>query len=157
MAVKIIDIKKESWPGCMLIGKRGTNWGEWWGNGWFEPLEKQPPLPENGDACIGAVRVANGMPERWIGMFFPEGTPVPEGYEAVSIPAKDYAVCYLRDKDGSGDFYTMETHQACLDALKEQGFIRSEDDWCFERYNCPRFTAPDVDGLVVLDYGIAIE
>lgn len=155
--MKIVDIQQEMWPGCVLIGKRGTNWGEWWSNGWFEPLEKQPVLPENGDAYIGAVRIVDGAPERWIGMFFPEGTAVPEGYEAVAIPATKYAVCYLQAKEGSGDFYTMETHQACLDALAERGYTRSEGDWCFERCNCPRYTTPDENGNVVLDYGIAIE
>lgn len=155
--MKIIDIKKESWPACVFIGKQGTNWGEWWSNGWFAPLEAQPALPENGDAYIGAVRIVDGAPQRWIGMFFPEGTPAPAGYEAVNIPAKNYAVCYLKDKEGSGDFYTLETHEACLTALKQQGYTRSEGDWCFERCNCPRFTAPDEEGNVVLDYGIAIE
>lgn len=155
--MKIVDIQKETWPACVLIGKRGTNWGEWWGNGWFEPIERHPALPENGDAYVGAVRIVNGAPERWIGMYFPEGTPVPEGYEAVSIPAMSYAVCYLRDKEGSGDFYTPATHEMCLAALKERGFTRKEDDWCFERCNCPRFTTPDEEGNVVLDYGIAIE
>ena len=29
-------------------------------------------------------------------------------------------------------------------------------DWCFERYNCPRFTSPDEAGNVILDYGISI-
>lgn len=155
--MKIIDVRRENWPACRLIGKRGVNWGEWWSNGWFEPLEKNPVLPENGDAYIGAVRIVNGTPERWIGMFFPQETTVPEGYEAVDIPARDYAVCYLRDREGSGDFYTMATHEACLAVLKDQGFTRSEGDWCFERYNCPRFTTPDENGMVVLDYGIAVE
>ncbi|MBP3453758.1 MAG: GyrI-like domain-containing protein [Clostridia bacterium] len=155
--MKIVDIQQEMWPGCVLIGKRGTNWGEWWSNGWFEPLEQQPVLTENGDAYVGAVRIVDGAPERWIGMFFPEGTAVPEGYEAVAIPARKYAVCYLQAKEGSGDLYTMETHQACLDALAERGYTRSEGDWCFERCNCPRYTTPDENGNVVLDYGIAIE
>lgn len=155
--MKIIDIRKESWPACVFIGKQGTNWGEWWSNGWFAPLEKQPALPENGDAYIGAVRIVDGVPQRWIGMFFPEGTPAPAGYEAVDIPAKNYAVCYLKDKEGSGDFYTQATHEACLAALKQQDYTRSEGDWCFERCNCPRFTTPDAEGMVILDYGIAIE
>lgn len=157
MAVKIVDIQRESWPPCLLIGKRGTDWGQWWANNWFEPLEKHPALDQNGDAYIGAVHIVNGAPEHWIGMYFPEGTPVPVGYEAVAVPAMDYAVCYLQDREGSPDFYTMETHTACLSELKAQGLIRREDDWCFERYNCPRFTTPDEEGRVVLDYGIAIE
>lgn len=50
----------------------------------------------------------------------------------------------------------METHNLCLEEIKRLGLQRKEDDWCFERYNCPRFTTPDADGNVILDYGIAI-
>ena len=64
---------------------------------------------------------------------------------------------YLYDKEGSGDFYSMETHEMCLEELKSLGLKRKEDDWCFERYNCPRFTTPDEAGNVILDYGISIE
>ena len=32
-----------------------------------------------------------------------------------------------------------------------------QGDWCFERYNCPRFTTSDAQGCVTLDYGIAVE
>ena len=57
----------------------------------------------------------------------------------------------------AGDFYTMETHDMCLEELKALGYKRKEDDWCFERYNCPRFTTSDEKGNVILDYGISIE
>ena len=159
MGVKVLEIKKESCPACRLIGKKyegNANWGEWWENNWFEILEQNQRLPFNGDAYIGAVRIADGMPQRWIGMFFPANTEVPEGFEYVDIEALNYAVCYLYDKEGSGDFYTMETHNMCLEKIKECGFQRKEDDWCFERYNCPRFTTPDEKGNVILDYGIAL-
>lgn len=46
---------------------------------------------------------------------------------------------------------------ACLDAMKAQGFARREDDWCIERYACPNWTTPDADGRVILDYAIAIK
>lgn len=160
MAVEILEIKKESCPATRLIGKRYENspdWGEWWENNWFAALEEQACIPFNGDAYIGAVHIVNGMPEYWIGMFFSEQAEVPEGFEAVEIEPLDYAVCYLRDKEGSGEFYAMETHNRCLEELKAKGFTRKEDDWCFERYNCPRFTTPDENGNVVLDYGIAVE
>jgi predicted transcriptional regulator YdeE len=111
----------------------------------------------NGDAYIGAVHIVDGMPEYWIGMFFTVDTDVPSGFDFVDIEALEYAVCYLYDKEGSSDFYTMETHDRCLDELKAHGLKRKEDDWCFERYNCPRFTTPDEEGNVILDYGISIE
>ena len=159
MTVKILEVKQESCPATRLIGKKytgGANWGEWWANNWFATLEAMPALDFNGDAYIGAVHIVNGMPEYWIGMFFPENTEVPEGFEYVDIEPLNYAVCYLRDKEDSGDFYTMDTHNQCLKELRAQGFTRKEDDWCFERYNCPRFTTPDEEGTVVLDYGIAV-
>ncbi|MBE6551537.1 MAG: hypothetical protein E7665_05310 [Ruminococcaceae bacterium] len=55
------------------------------------------------------------------------------------------------------DFYTMETHNMCLDKLKILDLNRYEDHWCFERYQCPRFTSPDENGNVILDYGISIK
>lgn len=161
MAVKLLEIKKESCPPARLIGKKYApgcvNWGEWWENNWFATLEAMQCLPFNGDAYIGAVHIVEGMPEYWIGMFFPEGAQVPEGFEFVDIEAMDYAMCYLYAPEGSSEFYSMETHDMCLEALKTQGMKRKEDGWCVERYNCPRYTAPDKKGCVILDYGIAIE
>lgn len=159
MAVKLLEIKKESWPAARLIGRKYTgapDWKEWWEKGWFEVLEQNQCLPMNGDAYIGAVHIVDGMPERWIGMFFPADCAVPEGFQSVDIEPLDYAVCYLSDKEGSGGFFTMETHDMCLEALRAEGFVRKENHWCFERYNCPRYTTPDGEGNVILDYGISI-
>ena len=159
MPVRILEVRREHCPAVRLIGRRyeaAPDWGEWWENGWFDTLEKQPRIDFNGDAYIGAVRVVNGVPERWIGMFFPENAEIPQGFEAVEIPPLDYAVCYLYGKEGSRDFYTMETHENCLKALASAGYVRLEDGWCFERYQCPRFTTPDEHGCVILDYGISV-
>lgn len=160
MSVKIIEIKKESAPAARLIGKKYDNcpnWGEWWENNWFAALETMQTLSINGDAYIGAVHIVNGMPEFWIGMFFPLDASVPKGFDFIDIEPLDYAVCYLYGKEGSADFYTLKTHDMCLDALKAHGLKRKEDDWCFERYNCPRFTTPDEQGNVILDYAVSIE
>ena len=159
MPVRILEVRKEHCPAARLIGKRyegAPAWGEWWENGWFDMLEKQPRLPFNDDAYIGAVRIVDGKPEYWIGMFFPEQTEVPQGFQGVDIAPVDYAVCYLYGREGSRDFYAMDTHEQCLNALKVAGFVRREDDWCFERYQCPRFTTADEHGCVILDYGISI-
>ena len=160
MAVEILEVKRESCPATRLIGKKyesGANWGDWWENDWFTILEANQCLPINGDAYIGAVRIVNGIPEHWIGMFFPISTEVPEGFEYIDIEPLEYAVCYLYDKENSNEFYTMDTHNRCLEELKAHNFIRKENDWCFERYNCPRFTTPDKKGNIILDYAISIE
>lgn len=155
-----MKIQRETCPAARFIGKKYTgapNWDEWWANGWFQRLEALPRLPFNGDAYIGGVHVVNGAPERWIGMLFPADTEVPAEFEYTDIPAMSYAVCALYDREGSGRFYTMETHNMCLSALSAHGFRRKEDDWCLERYACPGFTTPDSQGNVVLDYAISID
>lgn len=160
MAVKILEVKREQCPAARFIGKKyldGVNWAEWWENELFSALEANPCLSFNADAYIGAVHIVNGRPERWIGMLFPENTEVPKGFEYVDIDPLDYAVCYLYDKENSVEFYTMDTHNMCLEALKVHNMKRKENDWCFERYNCPRFTTPDENGYVILDYAISIE
>ncbi|MCI9338567.1 MAG: hypothetical protein HFH93_13710 [Lachnospiraceae bacterium] len=159
MAVKLLEIKRESWPAVRLIGKKysdAPNWGEWWEKDWFEILEAKQCTPMNGDAYVGAVHIVDGRPERWIGMFFPADTSVPEGFEFVDIEPLDYGVCYLSGREGEGEFFTMDTHNMCLEALRAEGFVRKEDDWCFDRYNCPRYTTPDGEGNVILDYGISV-
>ncbi len=158
--MKILEVKRESCPAARLIGKRykkGVNWGEWWANDWFSKLEVNPRLPFNGDAYIGAVHIVDGKPERWIGELFPVDTEVPEGFDYVDMEPLEYAVCYLYDKENSGEFYTKDTHNMCLEELKAHHLKRKEDDWCVERYNCPRFTTPDEEGNVILDYAVSIE
>ncbi len=160
MAVKILEMKKESAPAARFIGKKytgGANWEEWWANNWFDRLEETPGLALNDNGYVGAVHIVDGMPEYWIGMFFPSGTQVPEGFEHVDMEPVDYAVFYLCGSMESGEFFSMDTHNMCLRELEAHGLKRKEDDWCFERYNCPRFTTPDESGKVILDYGISVE
>lgn len=160
MSIKILEARQESCPAARFIGKRyegSGNWGEWWANGWFAALESIPGLPINDDGYIGAVRAVNGVTEYWIGMFFPVDTAVPEGFESVDIEPLDYAVFYLYGNENDSEMYSADTHNHCLEELKARGMKRKEGDWCFERYNCPRFTTPDEHGNVILDYALSIE
>ena len=160
MEIQILKVEQESCTAARFIGKRyvgNVNWEEWWSNNWFDVLESIPGLPINDNGYIGAVRIVDGMPEYWIGMFFPVDTDVPSGFEYVDIEPLNYAVFYLYGKENSSEFYTMATHDLCLEELKAHNLKRKEDDWCFERYNCPRFTTPDTNGNVILDYAVSIE
>jgi len=168
MAVEIRKTYKEQFPSLRLIGKKygdtdrqngsfGHKWGEWFQNGWFNTLESLQPLPENGDAYLGVMRVVNGMVEYWIGMFFPENTAVPDRFDFEDIGAFDVATCWLYGNEKNGELYGLDVHNLCVSEAAKHGMMRKDDDWCFEKYNCPRFTTPDEKGNVILDYCIAIE
>lgn len=168
MAVEIINAYIEDCPACRFIGKRYTpadsvngsyshKWGEWWANDYFTPLEKLHRLPIVGDSTMAAMHVVNGKVEYWIGFFCPADTEAPEGYEAIDIGPRRYAVLWRRGDEHNGELCGLEAHNLCLEEIRRQGWKRVEDDWCFERYNCPRFTTPDAEGRVILDYGISVE
>ncbi|MDD2481725.1 MAG: GyrI-like domain-containing protein [Lutispora sp.] len=166
--VEIIKVYRESLPSLRLIGKRytdrdrdvnggfGNKWGEWFEKGYFRALEELGSLPENGDAYLGCMRCV-GEFEYWIGMFFPEETPVPDGYMYVDIPSGDLGTCWIRGREDNGEIYGQEPHEMCISKIKEAGWQLSEDPWFIERYNCPRFTTPDEKGKVILDYCIYLK
>lgn len=168
MGAEIIKVYKEHLPLLRLIGKRytdsdrveggfGMKWGEWYRNGWFGEIEKLGVLPENGDAYLGVMRCVNGIFEYWIGMFFPVGTQVPEGYSFVDIAEGDIATCWVYGKEANGELYGLEPHNMCMDKIAKQGWLLQDEPCFFERYNCPRFTTPDEKGNVILDYCIYIK
>ena len=142
--------------GDRVDGGFGAQWGEWFANGRFEVLEKTcgslKNVYEDGDAYIGLMRWKDGEPfEYWVGIFFPENAPVPEGYASVDFPASDLGVCWLRGKEG--EVYCQE--EACANRLQQEGMTVVPDErgafWFFERYGCPRFTTPDAEGNIILD------
>ena len=159
----IKNVYRESFPAVRLIGRRYSGeenfkklWEKSFREGLFGPLEALPQLEGHDGGYIGAMRIADGMLEYWIGLFLPAGTAVPEGYDFADIDAMDFAVFWRYGSDQTGELYGLEAHNECLAQFPEHGFLRREDDWCFERYNCPRFTEPDAEGKVILDYGISI-
>ena len=163
--MEIVRIDRESAPALRFIGKKysadanfGAGWGQWWGNGWFDALDRlEGRAAINQDSYCAAKRIVNGELEYWIGMFFDPSVEAPEGYERVEMEPLHYAVCWLKDRENSPELTGLDAHNRCLEALKQQGMVRKEDDWCFERYQCPRYTTPDEEGKIILDYGIAIE
>lgn len=161
--VEIIKVYKESLPSLRLIGKRYTDsdrneygsfshkWGDWFEKGYFKALEELGGLTENGDAFIGCMR-CTGEFEYWIGMFFPEDTPVPDGYMYADIPSGEIGTCWIYGREDNGEIYGLEPHNMCLSKIQDEGWKVLKDSWFFERYNCPRFTTPDEKGKVILDY-----
>ena len=167
---ELIKEYKQSVPTLRFIGKKygnsangfGAMWGEWFKNGWFDVIEKQidrktKDIYEDGDAYIGLIGgsgTTESPMEYWIGMFMPENTTVPEGFEYIDFPEGKFGICWVYGKENE----LYGNYNQCVEKLKDEGFeFNSDLPWCFERYACPRFTTPDEKGNVILDIGFFIK
>lgn len=171
MSAEIIKIYKEHLPRLRFVGKRyaeadrkgggyAHKWAEWFANGWFADLAQLGMVKGVENGYVGLMRcdvsVCADTFEYWIGLFFPPQTDAPAGYEAIDIDEGDVGLCWIKGREDGG-LYAM--HDACIAKFREGGMDRfrrdRENRVCFfERYNCPRFTQPDEDGKVILDYGV---
>ena len=160
---EIVKTYRQSVPATRFIGKKygdddrvngsfGARWHDWFENGWLELLEKSysgdlKEHHEDGGSYIGLMRDGpDGKFEYWIGIFFPEGTDVPDGFDCVDFPAGYLGVCWIYGAEG--EVYMKEGE--CGEKLQADGYEITLD-WCFERYACPRFTTPDDKGNIILD------
>ena len=159
---EIIKVYRESLPKVKLVGRRytdadrdqfggfGQKWGEWFATGLFEPLDQLTQLTDEQNGYVGCMRFQGEM-EYWIGALTTHEGPLPEGYDHVDIPAGDIAVCWIHGREDTGEIYSPQVYHECVERVKEQGWQLAEGAWSFERYHCPRFTAPDQEGKVILD------
>jgi len=147
-------IGKKYLNGDRVNGFFGHKWDEWHMNGWFGAIEKQiggslKSVYEDGDAYIGLMREEHGNFdgfEYWIGIFTPENTAVPDGFEFIDFPKSELGVCWVYGNET--EVFGLEG--MCADRLTSDGY-KIVTNWCFERYVCPRFTTPDENGKVVID------
>lgn len=163
--MKITNIYKENWPDAKLIGKRYTNedrdeqgtfakyWQQCFKEGWFVTLKQCRIIPDISKSSFGMMRVTSDGFEYWIGSLFDSDSVVPEGFEAVDIPAGEVGICWLQGNEKSGEIYSQEASDLAMEAFVEKGFQFSNSGWFFERYDSQRFTEPDEDGNVILDIG----
>ena len=150
MAASIRHGNHISLPALRLIGRTGTRWADWWSGGWFDTLEHHAVPPCDPD-YVDCIRTCAGQEEAWIGMLFPQNAPVPESFHTVELPAGDYALFYLRGREDDPGLYGAPARALCLRAMAEQG-MQPEPGLTLVRYNCPRFTTPDAEGCVTIDY-----
>lgn len=165
--LQIVNVYKEELPALRLIGKRysdldrgplggfGLKWDEWFGKGYATPLEALNVTPLCDGAHVGCMKYQDGL-EYWTGMFFPEGTPAPEGYFYVDIPQGEIGTCWLLGSANNGELYGEHVHNLCIQKLVEEGCIVGTNPWFFERYTI-KFITPDEEGRIILDYCIYLE
>lgn len=174
--MEIVKAYTQTLPSVRFIGKKysdtdrvdggfGFAWKDWMDNESFKPIIESAggqlildQLYEDGDACLGLMRYKPEEPfQYWIGLFTPESTIVPEGYEYVDFHHSHLGICWYLGQEP--DIYGKE--DLAMQKLEGQGYKCVTDEqeafWFFERYSPKRFNVKDSDGNVVLDIGFFIE
>jgi hypothetical protein len=163
MPAEIVKCERISHPPVRFIGKRFSTYPDWnlfWQNNWFEAIESAGERADVNDNsyCVLTGFAPEGI-EFYLGEFFPENTPVPEGFDYADLPAMEAGMCYIRGTIEECVAVPVYGRDKLLDALERNGMAVAPSGapprWAsFERDNCPRWTAPDPDGHVILDYAI---
>ena len=159
---EIIKAFTEEVPAMRFIGKKYTSfghWGEMFANGWFDEIERAmggtdaiTSLWKNGGAYVGLECRSETEPFLYyLGMFTPIGTPVPDGFDFVDFPAGALGVVWICGTEK--EVHRVKGRKA---ALQAEGIEVKTDGngviWSFENCICPRYTTPDADGNIILDY-----
>jgi len=165
---EIVKTYKQAIPKMRFMGRKygnedridggfGAKWEEWFEAERFTQLESLITKDfmdryEDYNTNIGLMRWKEGEEfEYWIGMFLPEDSEVPDGYDYIDFSEANLGVCWLHGTEP--EIYGKEME--CANALSEKGYELVTDDlgawWFFERYGCPRFTKADEEGKVILD------
>ena len=171
--MKIINIYTQKIPTTRFIGKKygdedrengsfGKKWADAFEHGLFDLIEKNAGTETfftDSNSYIGLMRAKDGEPfEYWVGMFTPESTEVPNGLQYVDFAANEIGIGWIYGSDKTGEIYCHECDVAA--ELNKAGHPIKYDNtgacWFFERYQCPRFTTPDIDGNVNLYIGFFI-
>jgi len=165
--IEIIDLPKVCVVGKLLkvsdeACMSGDNpmpafWGQCFEENLFGILEQQPDFIYD-DAYVGWMSdwgTGDGQFSYIVGMLMNEGVTVPDGCVIREIPATKAAVGWIQGKDDQS-LYSSE-HELTDAALKQAGHSGDGAKWCMELYNCPRFTTPDENGEVILDYYIPLD
>ena len=166
---EIVKVFRDRVPALRFIGKEYADfsgWGEWFQNAWFDRVEScmggvgaVTKLWKNGGGYTGLERRAEdgALLSYHIGMFAPPDTVAPQGFLAMDFPEGSFGTVWIRGRED-------EVHDAiplCLPALLDAGFVPKRDRegaiLSFENGLCPRFTTPDGEGKVILDYVYLIE
>ena len=76
--------------------------------------------------------------------------------QGLFAPLEQAPLFWIYGSESSGEIYGMSAEALCQAELDRRGWVRKDAGWHFERYNCPRFTTPDAQGNVILDYGVPL-
>ena len=174
MAFEVTKVYLERFPAMRLIGLRytnddrdggggfGTQWGEWMNGDLIGVLKNDVGIAPFDDSPLGLMTMRGDGSNftYWIGLFFPAGTKVPNGYEYLDLPESNIGTGWIRGP--MEELFGGPPHEAVCKRLGEENLGRhrtdiaapGSDTYCFfERYHAERFDVPEENGYVTLDYG----
>ena len=159
MSLKITKVEIETLPALRFIGKRCmcdpsdfvARWNEWLENGWFDQLDELGVAPENGDVYLGMT--SDSGSRYWIGLLFPPGTPVPDGFEYADILSSKYAIFGIAGKK-EGELCSEDGAILCFEEMDKRGLIQNSDGQDFEQYSR---LASDGKGKILLECLFAVK
>lgn len=168
---EFIQLEIKELPSLLVVGKEirysmealmqgdnrlGKLWDTCFAENIFAALEAQPDYVYD-SSYVGAMTDwdrGDGDFSYICGMLMREGAQVPQGYRSCKLVATRVAVGWIRGTDTAD--VCANAHAQTENALKEKGYDCTGMRWSMEVYNCPRFTTPDENGRIILDYYIPI-
>ncbi|MBL4935063.1 GyrI-like domain-containing protein [Clostridium sp. YIM B02515] len=169
---ELIKLEVKKLPRLKLIGKelrynmevhmKGDNripsfWDKCFADNTFSPLENQPDFVYD-NSYVGVMLdwdKGDGDFSYIVAMLMKDGVSVPDGYFCRDIEETDVAIGWIKGKN-TADVCSI-AHSLTEQALKKKGYKCDKMKWFTELYNCPRFTTPDENGDIILDYYIPID
>lgn len=132
-------------------------WDEWFSGNKFCFFDNLPEgKTDNSYSGLMLVNERAGKLVYWIGALVSDDVDAPEEFESCQIPSANAYTFYIKGIDDPA-LYAMEGE--CFGRVPpEELFI--DADGCvasIERYNCPRFTTPDENGEVILDFCVLVK
>lgn len=169
---ELIRFETKELPNLIVVGKeirysmeklmQGDNpipklWDECFAAGIFSALESQAEHVFCSD-YVGFMidwDLGDGDFSYVVGMMMREGAVVPDGYIAKKLPTCKAAVGWIRGDDVTD--VCAKAHNLTVEMIHERGYQCETMRWSMELYNCPRFTTPDENGMITLDYYIPLD
>lgn len=171
---ELIHFEFVNLPPCRVIGRELTLsmeemakanpvpafWGKCFEENAFAPLEALGDALYN-DALVDAAGAyldwmgdvePDGRFRCLVGMLAKPGAEPPEGYAFKDLPAGTLALGQIKGPEN--EIYS-QSESLVMPLIKKAG--KKPAGYMMEVYVCPRFTTPDENGCVVLDYYMEVQ
>ena len=140
-------------------------WDKCFADGTFTTLEALTDFIHD-PAYVGYMDDLNFTPpdgdfDYICGMMMKPGTPVPEGFVARTVLPVKVAVAWVKGRDAV-DICTNanNAHVLTMKAMAEHDMLPNEEFkrrcWAMEVYNKERFTTPDAEGNIIVDFYVPV-